>query len=125
MDPNPAIENAAGARAADTRVAHILYLMHGLAPFTAWLLAVGAIIVGIATRDDVRGTWIETHYSWLSRTFWWGLLWIAIASVITIILAVTIIGLVIVWVPFTILFFWYLYRVIRGWLRLNDGKPAP
>jgi uncharacterized membrane protein len=113
------------ARTPDTRVAHFLYLMHGLAPFTAWLLAIGAIIVGIVTRDNVRGTWVETHYSWLSRTFWWGLLWIAIASVITFILAVTIIGLVIVWLPFTILFFWYLYRVIRGWLLLNDGKPAP
>jgi uncharacterized membrane protein len=109
----------------DARVAHFLYLMHGLAPFTAWLLAVGAIIVAIATRDKVRGTWVETHYSWLSRTFWWGLLWIAIAGVLTAVLAVTIIGLVIVWLPFTVLFFWYLYRVIRGWLRLNDGKPAP
>jgi uncharacterized membrane protein len=118
------IEHDTG-RAPDTRVAHFLYLMHGLAPFTAWLLAIGAIIVGIVTRDNVRGTWVETHYSWLSRTFWWGLLWIAIASVITFILAVTIIGLVIVWLPFTILFFWYLYRVIRGWLLLNDGKPAP
>jgi len=125
MDPNPAIEHDSGARAADTRVAHFLYLMHGLAPFTAWLLAVGAIIVGIVTRDNVRGTWVETHYSWLSRTFWWGLLWIAIATLITVILWITIIGIVIAWLPFTILFFWYLYRVIRGWLRLNDGKPAP
>jgi uncharacterized membrane protein len=90
-----------------------------------WLLAVVAIIVGMFTRDEVRGTWVETHYSWLSRTFWWGLLWILIAGVITFILAVTIIGLVIVWLPYTILFIWYLYRVIRGWLRLNDGKPAP
>jgi uncharacterized membrane protein len=113
------------ARAPDTRVAHFLYLMHGLAPFTAWLLAVVAMIVGIATRGNVRGTWVESHYSWLSRTFWWGLLWIAIAGVITVILWITIIGIVIAWLPFTILFFWYLYRVIRGWLHLNDGKPAP
>ena len=125
MEPNPALERDSSVGTPDTRVAHFLYLMHGLAPFTAWLLAIGAIIVGIVTRDNVRGTWVETHYSWLSRTFWWGLLWIAIASVITFILAVTIIGLVIVWLPFTILFFWYLYRVIRGWLLLNDGKPAP
>jgi uncharacterized membrane protein len=124
MEPNPALEPD-GSATRSTRVAHLLYLLHGLAPFTAWLLAVVAIIVGMVTRDDVRGTWVETHYSWLSRTFWWGLLWILIASVLTFILVITVLGLVIAWLPFTILFFWYLYRVIRGWLLLNDGKPAP
>ncbi len=118
------IENGA-VRTPDTRVAQILYLMHGLAPFTAWLLAVAAIIVGIMTRDNVRGTWVESHYTWLSRTFWWGLLWIAVAGVVTGILFITIVGILIWWLPWTILFFWYLYRVIRGWLRLNEGKPAP
>ena len=112
-------------RPADTRMAHILYLMHGLAPFTAWLLAIGAIIMGIFVRDGVRGTFVESHVSWLSRTFWWGLLWIAICTVLTIVLIISVIGLIVAWVPFTVLFFWYLYRVIRGWLLLNDGKPAP
>lgn len=124
MATNPAIEHDT-PRTPSTQVAHVLYLMHGLAPFTAWLLAVVAVIVGIFTRDAVRGTWVETHYSWLLRTFWWGLLWIAIDSVITVILIVTVIGVFLVWLPWTILFFWYLYRVIRGWLLLNDGKPAP
>jgi uncharacterized membrane protein len=105
--------------------AHALYLMHALAPFTMWLLAIVAIIVAMATRDNVRGTYLETHYSWLSRTFWWGLLWVAICWVITGILFITIVGILLVWIPWTILFIWYLYRVIRGWLALNDGKPAP
>ncbi|MGZ5033103.1 MAG: DUF4870 family protein [Usitatibacter sp.] len=109
----------------DTQIANFLYVMHGLAPFTAWLLAVGAIIVGIATRDKVRGTYVESHYSWLSRTFFWGLLWIAICGVITVFLFVTIVGILIWWLPWTILLIWYLYRVIRGFLLLNDGKPAP
>lgn len=112
-------------RPASTRVAHILYLLHGLAPFTAWLLAVAAIVVGLMHRDEVRGTFIETHYSWLSRTFWWGLLHIVIAGIITFILVATVVGIVVAWVPYTLLFLWYLYRVIRGWLLLNDGKPAP
>jgi uncharacterized membrane protein len=118
------IDGATG-RPADAKMTHILYLMHGLAPFTAWLLAVGAVIMGVFVRDSVRGTYVESHISWLSRTFWWGLLWIAIATVITIVLVITVIGLIVAWVPFTVLFFWYLYRVIRGWLLLNDGKPAP
>jgi uncharacterized membrane protein len=73
----------------------------------------------------VRGTVLESHVSWLSRTFWWGLLWIVICTVITIILVISVVGLIIAWLPFTILFIWYLYRVIRGWLRLNDGLAAP
>ena len=118
------IEHDTG-RTAPTTTAHILYLMHGVAPFTAWLLALAAIIVGAVTRDAVRGTYVDSHYSWLSRTFWWGLLWIVICGIITTILVITVVGLLIAWVPFTILFIWYLYRVIRGWLRLNDGLPAP
>jgi uncharacterized membrane protein len=117
--------DAAPVGTPDTRVAHFMYLMHGLAPFTAWLLAVLGIIVGIVTRDKVRGTWVESHYSWLSRTFWWSLLWIAVCGILTAILFVTIVGILVWWLPWTILFFWYLYRVIRGWLRLNDARPAP
>ena len=112
-------------RPTDTKVAHIMYLMHGLSPFTFWLLAVVAVIIGVMNRDSVRSTFVETHYSWLARTFWWGLLWIVIAGIITFILVITVIGIVIAWIPYTLLFLWYMYRVIRGWLLLNDGKPAP
>ena len=112
-------------RPTPTGTAHILYLMHGLAPFTMWILAVAAVVVGAVTRDNIQGTWVESHHSWLARTFWWGLLWIVICAVLTVILWITIIGILLAWIPFTALFIWYLYRVIRGWLLLNDGKPAP
>jgi uncharacterized membrane protein len=120
MDPNPAVEPPA-----ETGTANILYLLHLLAPFTAWLLAVVAIIVGMATRDRVRGTWIDSHFSWLSRTFWWGILWIAILGIVTLVLVLTVIGIPLAWLLWAILFVWYLYRVIRGWILLNDRKPAP
>jgi uncharacterized membrane protein len=110
--------------AADTRLTHILYLLHGLAPFTVWVLAIAAIIIGAITRDNVAGTYLDSHYSWLSRTFWWSLLWAVICAVITVILVITIVGVLIAWLPFVILFVWYLYRVLKGWLRLNDKKPA-
>ena len=65
---------------------HVLYLLHALAPFTMWTLALVAVIIGAVKRDDYRGTWTETHISWLSRTFWWGLLWILICGLITFLL---------------------------------------
>ena len=107
----------------EKRILHILYLLHGFAPFTAWLLAVIAVIIGAVKRPDVRGTFLETHISWLSRTFWWGLVWIVIAAIITAILFITIVGILIWWLPWTILFLWYLYRVIRGWMRLSGDQP--
>lgn len=108
----------------DRRLAHILYLLHALAPFTAWLLAVIAVILGMARRDEVQGTYLESHFSWLARTFWWGLLWIVVCFVLTWALILTILLMWLAWLPFTVLLLWYLYRVIRGWLKLNDGNPV-
>jgi len=76
----------------NTRIVHILYILHGLAPFTMWLLAVVAVIIGMVKKGDVQGSVLASHVSWLSRTFWWGLLWIVICTVLTFILIITIIG---------------------------------
>ena len=108
----------------EARVLHILYFLHALAPFTMWLLAAIAVVIGMAKRPDVDGTYLESHISWLSRTFWWGLFWIVVSAILTGILFITIVGILIWWLPWTILFIWYLYRVIRGWLRLNDRQPV-
>ena len=108
----------------DKRLTHVLYILHALAPFTAWLLAVIAIILGMARRDDVRGTFLDSHFSWLARTFWWGLLWILVCGLLTFLLIITILLSPLFWLPYTVLFFWYLYRVIKGWMRLNDGRPV-
>ncbi len=107
-------------------VMHVLYLLHALAPFTMWTLALVAVIIGAVKRDGYRGTWAETHVAWLSRTFWWGLLWFAVAGLVTFLLFfIILIGWLLIWVPFTALFIWYLYRVMGGWLLLSDRKPAP
>ncbi len=123
MSTPPEAARSAGLEG-DKRLAQILYLLHALAPFTAWLLAVIAIILGMARRDDVRGTFLDSHFSWLSRTFWWGLLWIVVCAGLTALLVLSLLLAPLFWLPYTVLFFWYLYRVVKGWLRLNDGRPA-
>ena len=105
-----------------TRVAHIMYILHAISPFTLWTLSLVAVIVGAINRDSVRGTWVESHYSWLLRTFLWGIFWLVL---LTVIFTITIIGFFLLFIPWAILTIWYLYRVIRGWLLLNDGRPAP
>ena len=104
---------------------HILYGLHALAPFTMLTLAVVAMIIGMVKRNDVRNTWLDTHFSWLSRTFWWGLLWWVVAwGVFWIISILTLgVGAIFAWIFPVAVFVWYLYRVLVGWLKLGDLKP--
>ncbi len=112
---------------ADSLVAtHVMYGLHVLAPFTLLVLAVVAMLIGVVKRNDVRGTWLDSHYIWLASTFWWGLLaWIVAWGAFWLLTVVTLgLGLVVAWIFPCIVFVWYLYRVIKGWLRLNDHKPV-
>lgn len=104
---------------------HVLYGLHALAPFTMLTLAVVAMIIGMIKRNDVRDTWLETHFSWLSRTFWWGVLWWILAWAVFWLLTVITLGfgVVVAWIFPAGVFIWYLYRVLVGWLKLGDLKP--
>ena len=85
------------------------------------LVGIVAVIVAYVTRDDARGTWTQSHVTWLIRTFWWSLLWNGIGWL----LAITLIGLpvaFVIWIATTI---WVCYRVIRGYLLFHDSKPIP
>ncbi len=107
-------------------VTHVMYGLHALAPFTMWTLAIVAMIVGLVKRDDVRGTWLDSHYDYLSRTFWWGILWAVLAWGAFWVLGILTlgIGMAVLWILPVAVLVWYLYRVIKGWLRLNEKKPV-
>ena len=102
----------------------LLYLMHGIAPFTMYILAIVAMVVGAIKHDDVRGTWLDTHYQWLSRTFWFGLLWWIVAWAIFWVLGLLTLGfgMFVLWIFPAGVFCWYLYRCVIGWIKLNDNK---
>jgi uncharacterized membrane protein len=107
-------------------IMHVIYALHALAPFTFWTLAIVAWLIGLVTRDDVRGTWLESHHTWTTRTFWWGLLWAALAwGTFWVLGLLTLgIGMFVLWILPAAVLIWYLYRVVRGWLRLNDRQPV-
>jgi uncharacterized membrane protein len=80
-----------------------------------------AVILNYVKRRDVRGTWLESHFRWQIRTFWFGLLW---ASLCVLFVVLTLgIGIVIAWLPLAILGLWFVYRIVRGWQALRDGRP--
>jgi uncharacterized membrane protein len=80
-----------------------------------------AVILNYVKRSDVRGTWLDSHFRWQIRTFWFGLLWISICMLFVIVTFG--VGILIAWLPMAIVSIWFIYRVARGWLALNDNRP--
>ena len=80
-----------------------------------------AVIINYVKREDTRGTYLESHFRWQIRTFWFALLWVIIAMLF----AVTFVGIPIALVIAWLAGLWVLYRIARGLLRLRDGKPMP
>jgi uncharacterized membrane protein len=80
-----------------------------------------AVILNYVKRSDARGTWLESHFQWQIRTFWFGLLWISLC--LLFIVATLGIGILIAWLPMALVGLWFIYRIVRGWLRLSDRRP--
>jgi len=113
-------------------VAHVVYALHTFAivvgiagsatvigSFIGSVPSIVAVIMNYVKRGDARGTWAESHYRWQIRTFWFAVLWFVIA----VILIVTIIGILAGIPILAVVTVWLIYRIARGWLRLNDRKP--
>lgn len=97
-------------------VATVVYALQAVGFFIGltWIVAV---VIDYVKRDDARGTWLESHFAWQIRTFWWGLLW----AVIGVILFLVVIG----WFVLVADAIWIIYRIVKGWLNLAEGKPVP
>lgn len=80
-----------------------------------------AVILNYVKRGDARGTWVESHFRWQIRTFWFGLLWISLC--ILFIIMTLGIGILVAWLPIGFVGLWFIYRIIRGWLRLSERAP--
>jgi len=87
---------------------------------TGWPSVI-ALIMSYIWREDARGSYLASHFTWLIRTFWFTLLWLVIGSV----LIATIIGLVIGVPMLLVVGIWVLYRLARGLLALNDRRIVP
>ena len=113
---------------------HVIYALHAFSAVmglisaglivTAFLTgwpSIIAVILNYVKRSDVRGTWVDSHFSWQIRTFWYAVLWVVIAAI----LFITLIGIPVAYVMWVVTGIWVLYRIIRGWLALFSEKPLP
>lgn len=80
-----------------------------------------AVILNYIKRSEARGTWLESHFRWQIRTFWFGLLWISLCVVFIIVTFG--IGIFVAWIPMGLVGLWFVYRIARGWVALGGGRP--
>ena len=124
VDPRPSL----------VTLTHVIYGLHAFSLLTGILGAatvVGAFLIGwpsiiavilnYVKRSEARGTWLESHFRWQIRTFWFGLLWVALCGLFVV--ATLGIGLLIAWLPLLVVGLWFIYRIARGWLALVDRRP--
>ena len=113
---------------------HIIYALHAFSVLTGMFSAafivtafltgwpsIIAVIINYVKRNEVRGSFLDSHFSWQIRTFWWSLLWVVIAGL----LIATFIGMVIGVPMMLVVGLWILYRIVRGWLALTSRKAMP
>jgi uncharacterized membrane protein len=82
-----------------------------------------AVILNYVKRSEVRGTWLESHFNWQIRTFWYAFMWMALLFVFSALLAIVLVGFAVWYVGALILGAWVIYRVARGWMNLRDRIP--
>jgi uncharacterized membrane protein len=91
--------------------------------FLFGLPSIVAVIMNYVRRGEARGTYLESHFSWQLRTFWFAALWVGIIFMLSLPLFFLLVGFVTFPLGVGIVGIWVIYRVVRGWLRLRDGQP--
>ncbi len=117
---------------------HLMYALHALSaaigllgsPFIALaflfsLPSIVAIVMNYLRRGAASGSWLESHFTWQRRTFWMALIAVVLITIISAPFVLIVIGIGMAWLGYVIVGIWILYRVIRGWLALRDGRPMP
>ena len=118
------------------RTVHIVYALHAfglalgafgaasvLGSFLFGWPSIIAVVINYVKRSEARGTWLESHFTWQIRTFWFALAWAVLVALVSIPLSVILVGIG-TWIAgMFVLGVWAIYRIARGWLRLKDHRP--
>ena len=124
----------AGVNEGLVTLTHVMYALHAFSALmgvlgpvlivTAFLTgwpSILAVIINYVKRSDTRGSFLDSHFGWQLRTFWYAVLWVLIAGL----LFLTVVGIVIAWGIVVLTGLWVLYRIIRGWIALLERRPMP
>ncbi len=128
--PTPDLQ---GVRPSLVQLTHLIYGLHALAVlvgitsaasvaggFVFGLPSLIAVFLNYLKRSEVNGTWLESHFRWQIRTFWFTAVWLVVYGL----LIITLIGIPVAWLLIGFLGLWVGYRVIRGWIALAGVRPV-
>jgi uncharacterized membrane protein len=112
---------------------HVLYALHAISALSGMLTpafivtsflagwpSIIAVIINLIKRDAVRGTYLDSHFGWQLRTFFYALMWVLLVGL----LIITLVGIIIAIPLAIVLGIWVIYRIARGWLALFDGRAV-
>ena len=116
MGVNGATEWVSTAAEVDDNLKNLTQLVYILQAISlvVGVTAIAGLILNYLKRDEVKGTYLEAHFTWQIKTFWYALL----GMILGWLLAIVLIGFLI----WAVVGLWYIYRVVKGWLAFNDGK---
>jgi uncharacterized membrane protein len=108
-------------------IGHISYLLHLIVAVGAVMpgaqasvaLLIVAFVVDLVKRDDAVGTWQQSHFSWRIRSVLWA------AGLYLLTAPLWLLLLVPGWIAWGVISIWFLYRVVRGWMKLNANEAMP
>ena len=119
-------------------VTHVTYALHALGlaigafgtstvvgAFLFGWPSIIAVIINYVKRSEARGTWLESHFTWQIRTFWFAMLWACLVFLVGAALAIVLVGFAMWIVGFIALGIWAIYRIARGWMALNARRVVP
>ena len=113
---------------------HIIYALHALSvligiggaisivgSFVGGVPSIIAVIMNYVRRSATRGTFLETHFRWQIRTFWFALLWFIVVWAVSLLLMPLLgLGFLVLGLGLFVVGAWIVYRVVRGWLALSE-----
>ncbi len=112
----PELSNNAEKTSSDRLVMQILYGLHTLAWFSGGVFAVVALIINYLRRSDETDSLYVAHHNFMISTFWWTLVWLVLLSPLWLFFMFP--GML----AYALVWLWYLYRCIKGWLRFNSDR---
>jgi len=114
------------------KLTHVMYGLHVFSAVTGLVSAafivtaflsgwpsIIAVVLNYMNQGEVRGSWLESHFRWQLRTFWFALLWVIVA----LMMALTLIGIPVAIALMLGVGVWVLYRLARGWSALSAERP--